>query len=386
VNQPRPIYLDYNATAPVKPAVADVVAEALLTGGNPSSVHGSGRAARMVVEKAREQVANLVGAAAGDVIFTSGGTEANNLCLRTFHKAGRKLLVSAVEHPSIMTTALELDATIIPVDHNGQVQAGALETLLKAEANGDGQPVLVSIMTANNETGVVQPIRELAEVAHQSGALLHTDAVQAGGKIPFDMKVLGADLVTISAHKIAGPAGSGALITGSTVGKMKGVQTGGGQEKGLRPGTENLSGIAGFGMAAELAQEDLSSGAEIAAMRDDLERRIKEFAPKTTFFGAESARISNTSCFAMPGVDSEVQVMTLDLEGIAISAGAACSSGKVTASPILLAMGATETEAASAIRVSLGWGTVKEDIEKFVAAWTSLYARLGQKSEELSAA
>jgi cysteine desulfurase len=384
VNQPRHIYLDYNATAPVKPAVADVVAQALLTGGNPSSVHSSGRTARMVVEKAREQVANLVGATVGDVIFTSGGTEANNLCLRTFDKAGRKLLVSAIEHPSVMETAVELDATIIPVDQNGLVQVDALEALLKAE--GEGQPVLVSIMTANNETGVVQPIKELAEAAHQSGALFHTDAVQAVGKIPFDMKDLAADLVTISAHKIAGPAGSGALITSAAVGKMKGVQTGGGQEKGLRPGTENLSGIAGFGKAAELATEDLQLGAEIAAMRDDLERQIMKFAPKTTVFGAETTRVGNTSCIAMPNVDSEVQVMTLDLDGIAVSAGAACSSGKVAASPVLLAMGAPEAVASSAIRVSLGWGTVKEDIDKFVAAWTDLYERLGQKSEELSAA
>ena len=386
MNQQRLIYLDYNATAPVKPAVAKAVAQALVTGGNPSSVHATGRAARMVVEQAREQVANLVGAAVGDVIFTSGGTEANNLCLRTFYNAGRKLLVSATEHPSVLTTALALDVTIIPVDHNGLVQVDTLDALLKTETAGEGQPLLVSIMTANNETGVVQPINELAAIAHRYGALLHTDSVQAIGKISFDMKVLGADLVTVSAHKMGGPAGSGALITSPAVGKMKGLQTGGGQEKGLRPGTENLSGIAGFGMAADLCNEDLSRGAEIAALRDDLERQIQEVAPETIFFGAETIRVGNTSCIAMPGVDSEVQVMALDLDGIAVSAGAACSSGKVAASPVLLAMGVKGSVAASAIRVSLGWGTVKEDIDKFVAAWTALYERLGQKSVELSAA
>jgi cysteine desulfurase len=383
VSQSRQIYLDYNATAPVKPAVVDAVAQALAAGGNPSSVHSSGRAARIAVENAREQVANLVGAAASEVVFTSGGTEANNLCLRAFHKAGRKLFVSAIEHPSVMATAQELGATIIPVDEDGLVQSDTLDGLLAKSADGEA---LVSVMLANNETGVVQSIAELAGIAHQKGALFHTDAVQAIGKISFDFNALNADLATVSAHKIGGPAGSGALITGKSVGKMSGIQTGGGQEKGLRPGTENLSGIAGFGVAATLATEDLARTAELAELRDDLERRIQDKAPEAKIFAANASRVANTSCIAMPGVDSEVQVMTMDLEGIAVSAGAACSSGKVSASPVLLAMGVTETLAANAIRVSLGWGTVKEDIDTFVAAWTALYERLGTKSEELSAA
>ena len=384
MSQSRTIYLDYNATAPVKPAVVDAVAQALATGGNPSSVHATGRNARIAVENAREKVASLLGASAGDVIFTSGGTEANNLCLRSFHEAGRKLLVSAVEHPSVMTTALALGATIVPVDQNGVVQPDSLAGLLEAE--GKEQSVLVSVMAANNETGVLQPIQELAEIAHQYGALMHTDAVQVAGKIPFDMNELNVDLATVSAHKTSGPAGTGALVTSAGVGKMQGFQTGGGQEKGLRPGTENLAGIAGFGVAAELAADDLARGTEIEVLRDSLEQQIVDFAPDVRIFGADTARVGNTSCFAMPGVDSEVQVMSFDLEGIAVSAGAACSSGKVSASPVLLAMGVDETAASSAIRVSLGWGTTQDDIDEFVAAWKALYGRLGQKSEELTAA
>ena len=386
MNQSRSIYLDYNATAPVKPAVAAVIARTLETGGNPSSVHASGRAARLVVEHAREQVAGLLGASASDVIFTSGGTEANNLCLRSLHTAGRKLFVSAVEHPSVLATAAELDATVIPVDQDGVVPVDTLASLLEEEAAGQGRPALVSVMAANNETGVVQPLRALTDVAHRYGALFHTDAVQAIGKISFDMKGLGVDLATVSAHKIGAAAGAGALITSPDVGKMQGILTGGGQEKGLRPGTENLSGIAGFGAAAELAHEDLARSGEITALRDDLERLILEQAPQTQIFGARADRIGNTSCLAMSGVESEVQVMTLDLEGIAVSAGSACSSGKVASSPVLLAMGVTEAEAGNALRVSLGWATERKDIEEFVKAWAALSERLGTKSEELTAA
>jgi cysteine desulfurase len=386
VNTPRTTYLDYNATTPVKPAVAAVVARTLETVGNPSSVHAAGRAVRIVIENAREQVARLVGAAESDVVFTSGGTEANNLCLRAMKASGRQLFVSAVEHPSVLATAEALGAVILPVDENGIVQPDVLANVLAAEAVGEGQPALVSIMTANNETGVVQPLQSLVPVAHENGALFHTDAVQAVGKISFDMNVLNVDLATVSAHKMGGMAGSGALVVRPTTGKMQGILTGGGQEKGLRPGTENIAGIAGFGQAAVLAFEDLAAAERITALRNDLEQQLLGQLPGVRVFGHLAERTGNTSCLVMPGVESEVQVMSMDLEGIAVSAGSACSSGKVAASPVLLAMGADEKTAASALRVSLGWATEKQDIEHFVRAWTALYQRLGRNEKELTAA
>ena len=370
-------YLDHNATSPVRPEVTEAMVRALETGGNPSSVHAAGRAAREMVEKARDQVAALCGCGTSDVTFTSGGTEANNLCLRSMHAAGYRLFVSATEHPSVMETALELDATIIPVDEQGVVLAEALDALL---ANSDGKQ-LVSVMAANNETGALQDIGSLAKTAKKHGALFHTDAVQAIGKISFNMRYLSVDLVTVSAHKIGGPAGVGALVINPSVGIMKGIVTGGGQEKGLRPGTENLAGIAGFGAAADAANTGLQDQDRIRALRDKLEQQILDIAPQTQIFGNKADRIGNTSCFAMSGVESDVQVMSLDLEGIAVSAGAACSSGKVAASPVLLAMGIEKDIAGSALRVSLGWNTTEEEVSHFVEAWKGLYERLADKTQ-----
>jgi len=367
-------YLDYNATSPVKPAVIEAIAHALTVTGNPSSVHEFGRNARKLIEDARENVAVLAGAAPEDVIFTAGGTEANNLAL---HGAGRPvLMVSAIEHPSVLRTAETLAETLVvlPVDEHG---------LLKREAFADalaehGERALVSIMLANNETGVVQPIAALAEQAKAKGALVHCDAVQGPGRIPVDLPALGVDMISISAHKFGGPKGVGALVLADDL-DLKPLVHGGGQERGRRGGTENMAGIAGFGRAAALATDDLQNAPHIAAMRDGLERTLREIEPDLHVFSLGAERLPNTSCITMPGVQSETQVMGLDLAGAAISAGSACSSGKVEPSHVLRALGAPDDIAGCAIRVSLGWATTEADIDRFVEAWRALYAGLSHR-------
>jgi cysteine desulfurase len=361
----RPTYLDYNATAPVRPAVATAIAEALASVGNPSSVHGFGRAARARLETSREQVAALVGARPQQVVFTSGGTEANNLGLAG---SGReRVLVSAIEHDSVLKAAA---AETIPVDRRGIVDLAALQPMLATQA----APALVAVMLANNETGVIQPLAEAARIAHASGALLHCDAVQAAGKIAVDFNALGVDLMTLSAHKLGGPAGVGALIIADHV-SLSAQQRGGGQERGRRAGTENLPGIVGFGVVAGIAAAELGVMARLADLRDDLERRAMAAVPGALVFGRDAPRLANTSCLALPGVTSEVQVMALDLAGVAVSAGSACSSGKVQPSHVLRAMGADAATAGSAIRVSLGWGSTAGDVDRFLEAWCALAAR-----------
>ena len=369
------VYMDYNATAPLRPAVGDAMNEALAITGNPSSVHRFGRLARRVIEEARRQVASLVGAEANEVIFTSGGTEANNLALGSFDGAG--IVVSAAEHDSVLGAARM--ATIAPVDDHGVLDLEALERILQEnppQENLNSPPALVSVMLANNETGVIGPVAAAAEIAHANGALLHCDAVQAPGRIAIDMASLGADLLTLSAHKMGGPQGAGALVARGGVTVVP-AQLGGGQERGFRAGTENVAAIAGFGAACDLAGRDIADQAHLAAWRDDLEARIGALAPAAKVFGAGAERLGNTSCFTMPGVASETQVMALDLAGIAVSAGAACSSGKVGVSHVLKAMGATEAEASSAIRVSLGWQSRAGDIDQLIEAWGVLHARAG---------
>jgi cysteine desulfurase len=364
----RPIYLDHNATAPVKPEVAETMAAALAECGNPSSVHRFGRLARRRVEEARERVARLVGARPEAVIFTSGGSEANALALQL--AAGRATLVGAAEHDSILKAAPQ--GVRIPVDRNGTIRGDALRALLE-EAGG---AAFVSIQLANNETGVIQPIAELAELIHGAGGFLHVDAAQAPGRIGIDAAALRADALTLSAHKMGGPQGVGALVL-LTDHVPAPLIRGGGQERGWRAGTENVPGIAGFGRAAELAAGDLSRVAQLTALRDGLERRILEIAPAAILHGSASPRLPNTSCIGMPGVDSETQVMSFDLAGIAISAGSACSSGKLRRSGVLEAMGVGPGEAGSAIRVSLGHSTLAWEVDRFCEAWASLYRRLG---------
>lgn len=369
----RTVYLDYNATAPVKPAVAQAIAEVSSEAGNPSSVHGFGRRARKAVEDARQRVAALVGAEPERVIFTSGGTEANTLALRG--APCRRLLVSAVEHVSVLDAAkaAEREVTVLKVDHAGIVDRAALAVELES---GEG-PWLVSVMLANNETGVIQPVAEIARIAHLNGALFHCDAVQAPGRVPMAFADIGADYMSLSAHKFGGPKGVGALVLAPGV-DIRPLQVGGGQERGYRAGTENVTGIVGFGIAAELALEDLERASELAEMRDGLEARLRALEPGVRVLGLSSPRLPNTSCLTMPEVRAETQVMALDLEGVAVSAGSACSSGKVESSHVLRAMGVPEAEADNAIRISLGWQSREADIDRLVEAWERLYRRAGK--------
>lgn len=360
------VYLDFNATAPAKPEVADAVALILTEGGNASSVHGSGRAARRHVEDARRSVADLINAEPGSVLFTASGTEANNQALRC---TGRKrVLISAIEHESVQLA--RDDAVLFPVTSGGVADVAVLDGLL-AEMD---EPALVSVMLANNETGIIQPVAGIAEIARAKGALVHCDAVQAAGKVAVDFKALGVDFLTLAAHKLAGPQGVGALVVrdATTIGRFV---HGGGQERGLRAGTENVSGIVGFGVAARLAAEGLADFAQLAGLRDDLERRVLGIAPDITVFGAGLERLPNTSKFATPGFTSETQVMGLDLAGVAISAGSACAAGKVEPPYVLTAMGVPEELSTCAVRVSLGWSSQASDVDAFIDGWRPLQER-----------
>ncbi|PWR23752.1 cysteine desulfurase family protein [Zavarzinia compransoris] len=362
-------YLDHNAGAPTRPEAVEAMVAALAIGGNPSSVHRAGRLARRAIEEAREAVADLAGAEATEVIFTSGGTEANNLALLGAVRAGlvARLLVSGIEHDSVRAAAAGagVPVAVIPVDRDGVVDLAALDRLLQA---GQG-PALVSVMLANNETGVIQPVAEVARIARAHGALVHTDGVQALGKTAFAFSALDADMMTVSAHKIGGPAGVGALVKRAGIDLVP-LSLGGGQEYGRRPGTENLAGIAGFGAAARVAR-----GLDLAALRDRLEREVLTSVPGVRIFGAGAARVGNTSCIGLDGVKAETQVMALDLAGVSIGAGAACSSGKVRPSPVLTAMGESEETARSAIRVSLGWNTAEADVTRFLSAYIEFAGR-----------
>ena len=354
-------YLDYNATAPLRPEVAAAMNAAFELCGNASSVHRFGRLARRAVEDARETVAAVVDAAAADIVFTSGGTEANNLALRG---SERPVFVSAIEHDSVR--AARDDAGVIRVDQDGLVDLAHLEELLSAA----DAPALVSVMLANNETGVVQPIDQVVAVAKRFEALVHCDAVQALGKIPLSFATLDVDMMSLSAHKLGGPHGVGALILREGITPAP-LLRGGGQERSRRAGTENIAGVSGFGAASATVEvERLLEG-----LRDDLESRVRSAVPDAIIYGAASPRLPNTSCIGLPGVSNEVQVMTLDLAGVAISAGSACSSGKLTPSHVLQAMGADDAAAASAIRVSLGWRSSAADCDRFVEIWTALANR-----------
>lgn len=361
---PASVYLDHNATSPIRPMALDAMGEALRAGGNPSSVHRAGRAARTRVEAARRKVAELVGALSAEVVFTSGGTEANNLLLRGCGRT--RILVSAVEHDSVRVAVA--GAEVIPVDRDGVVDLGALERMLAASQ----EPALVSVMFANNETGVLQPVRDVARIARGAGALFHCDAVQGAGKADIDVHGMGIDYLSLSAHKLGGPAGIGALIMRDGV-PLVTDRKGGGQEGYRRAGTENVAGIAGFGAAAEAAAAERL---DVAMWRDHLERELLRIAPAARVFGAGASRLGNTSCISMPGVKAETQVMALDLAGICVSSGAACSSGKVGRSAVLEAMGVEPSSAAEALRISLGWNTVSEDIERLIVAWRDLYIRV----------
>ena len=358
-------YLDYNATAPLRAGARAAMVEVLDVVGNPSSVHGPGRAARKILETARTQVSALACADPADLVFTSGATEANALALRG---ASRRLIASAVEHPSVLENAA--GATIVQVDENGVVDLANLEFVL----DGDDRPALISVMAANNETGAIQPVAAVADLARRHGTWLHVDAVQLAGKGDLQDVWACADLLSLSAHKIGGPSGVGALLTKPGV-ELKSLVAGGGQERGRRSGTENLIGIAGFGAAAEAATRDLADMDRIADLRDRLESGVRSLDQAAQIYGAAARRLPNTSCIGLPGMPAETQVMNLDLAGVAVSAGAACSSGKVRASHVLSAMGLDQHAASSAIRVSLGWDSTEKDVDIFLNAWAAMSAR-----------
>jgi cysteine desulfurase len=377
------IYLDWNATAPLRSEARAAALAALEVIGNPSSVHGEGRAARRLVEQAREQVAALVGAEPRNVVFTSGGTEANMLALVPT-AARERLLISAIEHPSVLAGGRFPAGNIehLPVTGDGQIDLAALERHMAAL----GGRALVSVMAANNETGVVQPVSQAARLVHSAGSLLHVDAVQAAGRIACDITAMGADLLTLSAHKIGGPKGVGALIGRTGLDAFTPLITGGGQERGARAGTENVAGIAGFGAAAAAARAGLvAEAARMVALRDRLETGLKAATPEALIFGVEAERLPNTTLFAAPGMKAETAVIALDLEGVAISAGAACSSGKVQPSHVLAAMGVPPPLARAAVRVSLGPTTMDSDVDRFIEAWIKVSGSLLRQSQGIAA-
>lgn len=361
----RGIYMDWNATAPLRPSALAAMTAALQEVGNPSSVHAFGRRARAWTDHAREAVAALVGAKSALVTFTSGGTEANNLALNA--RYGRPLIVSAIEHESVLRPARLAGAQIARVGRNGEIDVAHLSHLLDKAAENHGRPAFVSVMLANNETGVIQPVAEIARMAKAKGAAIHCDATQAAGRIVVDINQLGVDYLTLSAHKLGGPQGIGALVLGGEV-PVEPLVQGGGQERNRRGGTENVAAIAGFGAAAQDAAL-LADVDRIAALRDALEEELARFGLPLTVFGRSAARLPNTTCFASGTKTAETLVMALDLAGIAISAGSACSSGKVRPSHVISAMGFDAATAGSAIRVSLGWQNSMTDIDQFIAAW-----------------
>lgn len=369
------IYLDHNATAPVRPEAAAAVAHVLTLTGNPSSVHAEGRAALAVLEEARANVATLVGAKTNEVIFTSGGTEAANLALHVAKTAlgVERLIISAIEHDCIRAPAIAsgLPLDILPVDANGVADLDALAALLAKPGKA-----LVALMHANNETGVIQPVGEAVKIAHAAGALVLSDTIQTAGRLSVDVKEIGADMILLSAHKIGGPQGVGALVIRASL-AYEPLLRGGGQEKRRRAGTENLSGIAGFGVAACLTHgENLN-----ADLRDYMEAELRKAVPDIHIFGEHAPRLANTSLFAASGLVSETLIVALDLDGLAVSAGSACSSGKVARSHVLSAMGVSDDLAGAAIRVSLGRDTTKDDIDHLVASWTRYVKRSADKTK-----
>jgi len=369
------IYLDYNATAPIRPAVIDMVSATMSQVGNPSSVHHAGRKAKAVTEEARTKVAALVGSRVRDVMFCSGGTEANNAVIRG--SGAQSVIISATEHDSILAAVKHVAVPVykLAVDASGLVDIDQLKSLLK-EAPA---PALVSVMMANNETGTIQDIKQVVEIAKEYGAVVHTDAIQAAGKLTIDMPSLGVQYLTLSSHKIGGPQGVGAVILSPTA-PLKALIVGGGQELGRRSGTENVAGIAGFGVAAFEALVGLSRGNAVTEIRNSLEKTLRSFSNEIIIAGHPDHRLPNTSCIAMPGVKGETQVMHFDLNGICISSGSACSSGKVKTSHVLSAMGYSDDVSECSIRVSLGYKSTLADVEAFTAAWKTLYDRAGKRA------
>jgi cysteine desulfurase len=380
-------YLDHNATSPLRPESLSAMTHALAVGGNPSSVHAKGRAARAIVEDAREKVAALAGAKAEQVIFTSGATEANNLALFGAAEGSlggeesriTRLFVLAIEHNSVLATANKLverfpwiRLALLPVTVDGVIDLEALRVALR---EGKGR-ALVAVMAANNEIGTIQPIAEISKLVREAGALLLVDAVPAAGKIALDFAL--CDYMVLSAHKIGGPLGAGALLVREGVPLAPQI-VGGGHQKGLRAGSENLSGSAGFGAAAHALADGAGERARILHLRDSFESALKAAAPEVLFFGADQPRLCSTSGFAIPGVKAETALIALDMDGVMMSAGSTCSSGKVKVSPVLAAMGVDDALAACALRASFGWSSTMADVTAAVESLAKLRQRVRAK-------
>lgn len=355
------IYLDHNATTPLCKEAKNAMMHVMDETGNASSIHKYGRSIRQSIEAARKNVAEVVHVSPSQVIFTSGATEANNMALQGF--AGRTI-ISSVEHDSVYQA--RSDSLICPVDQNGILDLETLEDLLKQDTG----PTLVSILFANNETGVIQPMDQIVSLVKRYRGRVHSDAVQALGKLPLDWKALNLDLISLSAHKIGGPQGVGALIVAPDL-ALKPLITGGGQERSFRSGTENVLGIVGFGAALQSHQS--RKWDNTARLRTALEEKIIECCPEVTIFGKKVDRLPNTTNLTMPGVKSDIQVMNFDLLGIALSAGSACSSGKVKTSRVLQAMKVLPHHLETSVRVSLGWDTTESDVDFFIETWKRLF-------------
>ena len=380
-------YLDHNATSPLRPESFSAVTHALAVGGNPSSIHATGRAARAIIEDAREKVAAFIGAKPDQVIFTSGATEANNLALFGAVEGSlaeeevriTRIFVSGIEHSSVLSTAAHLNerfpwlrVTRLKVTGGGMIDLDDLQVALR---EGKGR-ALVAVMAANNETGVVQPIAEVSKLVREAGALLLVDAVPAAGKIGLDFML--CDYMVLSAHKIGGPQGCGALVVQNGV-PLQPQLVGGGQQKGLRAGCENLSGIAGFAAAAHTLADGQGERARIAHLRDHFETALKQAVPQTVIFGVKQERLCSTSCFAIPRLAAETSLIGLDLDGVMMSSGSTCSSGKLKVSHVLAAMGVDQDLAACALRASFGWCSTMEDVNAAIASLVKLHERLGGK-------
>lgn len=370
-------YLDHNATAPVRPEVVEVVAETMRLDGNSLSVHEEGRRAHKTLEDAREKVRSLINAPVNGVIFTSGGTESIHYALHGVMKPHnvKRFFISSLEHAAVKANAETTGAEIetIPALASGVVDLAWLEERLKGYDIEREGGFMVCLMFANNETGVLQPVQAAADIAHQAGGLLYCDAAQAVGKVPVNFVMSGADIMSLTGHKFGGPVGVGALIAGPNL-PLEPQMRGGGHEQNRRAGTHNVPAIAGLGLACELAKKSLARVHEISALRNRMEAAVVEAGAK--IWGADEARLPGTLCLSAPGFSGATQLMTMDLAGISVSAGTACSSGKTKPSHVLSAMGASEDEATSAIRVSLGWNSTAGDADAFIREWPAAYARI----------
>lgn len=379
------VYLDHNAGAPLRPEARAAMMEALGAAGNASSVHAEGRAARARIEIARGRVAALVGGAARGVTFTSGGSEANvTVLVPEWSVGGRplaftRLLVSAGEHPSVLAGGRFAPdfVEVLGIDGQGLVDPASIAARV-AELSAAGERALVSVQLANNETGVIMPIAGLSDAVHGAGGLLHVDAVQAAGRVPIDLRALGADVLTLSAHKLGGPQGAGAIVRADERLAFRPLITGGGQERRERAGTENVAAIAGFGAAALLARAEAIE-ARLGRLASALEAGILAQTPEALVFGSGAPRLPNTVCFAVPGIAAETALIALDLAGVALSSGAACSSGKVAGSRVLAAMGIPPDMARGALRASLGWSSTEADVARFLSVWQEVVRSLSRE-------